>query len=603
MQGFAPSAASSFVMSLGIGEKPMRFLHDAERMGLQPVFQPVVALASAAVTGHELLTQPFGRADRQAAAMFTAAAGAGASVALAIRCIEIGIDGFRRAQGRSRLFVKLPPAGAVMLAGTLDGFVDWLREGGLPADRVVIELMEYEAADAASDVESAVVRLRNRGFGIALNSLGAGIGTTRLWLDLQPEYVKLDGYFTQGICRDSRRVRFVESMLRVAGQLGTTLIAHALETEADLRVVRDLGVPLAQGFVIARPAPDVRAQLDDEARARVCAGGLAVLPERANARANAGTAERLLARVPPVSVHTRVGEILERFESRPRMQALAVVADDRPVGTISREAVLGGAARMLDADAFRQRTAAEVMRPDPVTIDRHMTIPEIGALIADPDGGGDPLIVVEAGRYVGLAHTGDLVREMTQLHSDAARYANPLTGLPGEVPVARHAGRLLAARAPFAACWCGLVAFRGYNERYGYDRGDQMIKLVARVLSAAAQEDADFVAHLGGDRFVLLLQGDGAQTRVREALSLFAANVEGLFDREDLARGRIELRGRRGEVRTSPLTTLAIGMVEVPAGADAGYVQIAAAAAQARAEAVKAGGSALFVERRRLFDR
>ena len=276
--------AASFVRSLPIGDRALHFLREVEQGGLRPVFQPVVALGSGDITGHELLTQRAGGPGLHAAAMFVAAAGVGAGAPLAIRCIEMGIDRYRAATGNARLFVKLPPSGAVLLAASLDGFVDWLRERATAADRVVIELMEYEAADTSTDIETAVLKLRKRGFGIALNSLGAGIGTTRLWLDLQPDYVKLDGYFTQGICRDSRRLRFVESMLRVGEQLGTTLIAHALETEADLRVVRDLGVPLAQGYVIAMPDAEIAEcarRRRSSARARRTGRGAARAGDRA----------------------------------------------------------------------------------------------------------------------------------------------------------------------------------------------------------------------------------------------------------------------------------------------------------------------------------
>ena len=211
-------------------------------------------------------------------------------------------------------------------------------------------------------------------------------------------------------------------------------------------------------------------------------------------------------------------------------------------------------------------------------------------------------VVVDGERYAGLARMSDLVREIAHMQADAARYANPLTLLPGEVPTANHAGRLLAAAVPFTACWCDLTGFREYNLQYGYDRGDQLIKLVARVLGAVARQDADFLGHAGGDRFMLLLQTDEWEARVREALELFAANAPGLFADADLARNAFCARDRRGAMHEVPLTALSIGVVPVAAGVKSSYIEVATAAAAARREAKKAGGNAMFVERRRLFE-
>ncbi len=587
-----------------LGDRVLRFLREAEHAGLRPMFQPVVALSDGAIAAHELLTHRAAEGEGRTAALFVAAAGVGAAAVLALRCIEIGIERYRAAGGSGRLFVKLPPAGAVMLAATLDPFLLWLHRRGLSADRVVIELMEYEASDASTDVESAVIQLRAHGFGIALNSLGAGIGTTRLWLDLQPDFVKLDGYFTQGICRDTRRLRFVESMLRVGEQLGTAVVAHGLETDADVRVVRDVGIPLAQGYALAMPAPEVVGKLAPEVAAQLVARTVAVLPERTMGRVHEATADRLVLPVEPVPPNTTHAALLARFHAEPALHAIAVVDEGRPVGLVSRREVMAAFGPPGSREQAGSRPCAELMQREPLVVDRHVSVQEIGELLGDAAAArlDDGFIVVDGGRYVGLGRGQDLIREITRLQAHAARYANPLTLLPGNVPIANHAERLLRAGVPFAACRFDLNHFKDYNERYGYERGDQMIKLTGRVLDMVAQRDQDFLGHVGGDDFVMLMQSGDWERRLREALDLFRANATALFTDADLARGAFLAEDRRGNVREVPLTSLAVGVVSVPAGTGLSHVEVAAAAVEAKRQAKKIGGNALFVERRRLVE-
>ena len=71
-----------------------------------------------------------------------------------------------------------------------------------------------------------------------------------------------------------------------------------------------------------------------------------------------------------------------------------------------------------------------------------------------------------------------LVRRVTELRIDAARYANPLTQLPGNIPITEHVRRLVETGQGFVACYCDLNHFKPYNDQYGYFLGDRMIQLV-----------------------------------------------------------------------------------------------------------------------------
>jgi len=157
-----------------------------------------------------------------------------------------------------------------------------------------------------------------------------------------------------------------------------------------------------------------------------------------------------------------------------------------------------------------------------------------------------------------------------------------LTFLPGNVPISEHIDRLLAAGATFTACYCDLNHFKPYNDQYGYWRGDEMIRLVAGVISNHCDPRRDFVGHVGGDDFVVLFQSDDWQMRCRQIVQIFNQQALTKFDTEALERGGIEAEDRHGNPSFFPLTTLTIGAVRIEPGVYQRAEDVALAAALAK---------------------
>lgn len=103
-----------------------------------------------------------------------------------------------------------------------------------------------------------------------------------------------------------------------------------------------------------------------------------------------------------------------------------------------------------------------------------------------------PEALFRTAERLGMMVDLDLVCAETALDNFAARHANPLTGLPGHVPIQRHIERLLAAGAPFVAVYADPNAFKPYNAVYGFRRGDDMIALLGGILVEVAQAEREF---------------------------------------------------------------------------------------------------------------
>ena len=143
------------------------------------------------------------------------------------------------------------------------------------------------------------------------------------------------------------------------------------------------------------------------------------------------------------------------------------------------------------------------------------------------------------------------------------RAQSPLTGLPGNVRIADEIESRCVSQEQFAILYADLDHFKAYNDHYGFMRGDQVIQFTARLLQDVALEAAGpgtFVGHVGGDDFVIVCEATQAPLVAERVIERFDAEVRGLYDAEDEARGFIEVVNRRGEAQEFPIITVSIGV-------------------------------------------
>lgn len=149
-------------------------------------------------------------------------------------------------------------------------------------------------------------------------------------------------------------------------------------------------------------------------------------------------------------------------------------------------------------------------------------------------------------------------------HARAQREANPLTGLPGNLAIARESARRIESDESFAMMYIDIDRFKSFNDYYGYARGDRAITFLARVLcdsARAAGDSGTFVGHVGGDDFVVITSSACAEALACAIVRDFDAGVPGLHDSADAARGCLEIRSRSGVTEQVPLVTLTVALI------------------------------------------
>jgi diguanylate cyclase (GGDEF)-like protein len=177
------------------------------------------------------------------------------------------------------------------------------------------------------------------------------------------------------------------------------------------------------------------------------------------------------------------------------------------------------------------------------------------------------------------------------------RDLSPLTGLPGNSEIVRQVEQLIADRCDFALAYADLDEFKGYNDRYGFVRGDAAIRATAEVLMDAITRfpgDVCFLGHIGGDDFALIVEPSVSEELCRIAIKGFDAMAPSLYDADDAEHGYIEVEDRRSLRHRVGIMTISIGVattavrpIQSPSEASAIATEMKLAAKQERRSAYR----------------
>lgn len=297
------------------------------------------------------------------------------------------------------------------------------------------------------------------------------------------------------------------------------------------------------------------------------------------------------------------GDAVEAFRTHPQLHSLPVVSRDRyPLGLLHRYTLLSRFATPYGHSLYAERPAESLIAPDSIIVASDLALESLSERITEQPGARadeDFIVVDEAGRYLGVGTVLDLLRRITELRLQSAQHANPLTGLPGNVPFSRRVEELLQARRPFAAIYCDIDDFKAYNDRYGYAAGDEIIQLLATLLCDTYDAADDFVSHIGGDDFGVVTERGDWHERGSELLARFDAAVPEHYAPDDRAERGIHTVDRAGNAVFRPFAAVSMAAVHVLPGQFDSRHAVAARLAEIKSAAKGLRGSVLLPERRR----
>ncbi|MCW0920643.1 bifunctional diguanylate cyclase/phosphodiesterase [Pseudomonas glycinis] len=548
--------------------------------GLHSLFQPIICLSERRILGYEALTRgPSNSPLHSPIALFAVARQAGRLSELEIACRQSACRRFNEQQLPGKLFLNVSPESLLEAAHQPGRTLQLLQDLGIAPSQVVIELTEQTPIDDFQLLQTALHHYRAMGFSIALDDLGAGYSSLRLWSELRPDYVKIDRHFIDGIHQDALKREFVGSILQIAKASRAQVIAEGIELPEELAVLTEMGVDLVQGYLLGRPqehpSRDARAMMPKHDSSAV-----ALNDEGSDLSA-------LLNDQPAVQRDTPTATVLEAFRRQANLNSLAVLDEQgQPCGIVHRHSLSDALLKPFATDLFARKPISRLMNDDFLAVEISQSLQQVSRLITSRARQRieEDFIITLNGSYLGLGRVIDVLKLITELKIQQARYANPLTLLPGNVPIQQCLTRLLQQARESIICYVDIDSFKPFNDIYGYGRGDEVLLCLAQCLNERIDPTRDFVGHIGGDDFLLVLGPEDWRKRLNQLLDDFQSQCRRFYRPEHLEAGCFIAPNRQGVRQEFALLSLSIGVVhlrpEACAALDAS--QLAEMASQAK---------------------
>ncbi|MGZ4969479.1 MAG: EAL domain-containing protein [Methylobacter sp.] len=558
---------------------------------LTPHFQPIVSLYKKEIIGYEALIRgPSDSPLHSPFNLFDTAERFDLSTKLEYICREVTIKRYANLDIKEKLFINVSPSVLLQPDFKKGETLKLLDQFGVDPRSVVIELTEHQPTDDFQLMREAIIHYRRMGFEIAIDDLGAGYSGLRLWSELQPEYVKIDMHFIQGIHSDPIKFNFVRSIQNIASSLNCNVIAEGIETEDEFKVVEQLGITHAQGYYFARPTVIPLEQIDKS---------LFITSPKSD-QSNATKAVHIARFITPVSAETAIGEVMSLFHSNSDLTILPLVDNNVASGIIFRDHFLFKLfSSRYGIELYGKKPIKTFIEKSPLSFDQNTALESVSKQLTSAMRNDQAFIITHNGKYTGIGTILKLLEEITRQQIHNAKHSNPLTLLPGSVPLNDQIDQLLAANVPFSFGYFDLDHFKPFNDVYGYSAGDDIIKAVANTLTQNIPADSGLVGHIGGDDFIVIFTGNDWLRICENILSDFNKAIPNYYKDEDITAGGIRAENRAGEKCFFPLISLSVGLVDSASTSQCqSHVDIADLAAEAKKQAKKIEGNSFYIYHR-----
>ena len=564
---------------------------------LQTVFQPIVNLEDKKICAVEALIRgPFESALHRSLNLFSVAEEFDVLYELDNFARLNSLQAFTaqvKDESDLHLFLNIS-VNAVMNENHQKGVtLDALEKLGISPERVVIEITELQPIEDHDSFMNAIAYYRSIGFKVALDDLGSGYNGLKIWSEMHPDFVKIDRHFVSDIHLHADKKAFLKSMLSLANSMGTLVIAEGVETEQELKVLIDLGINYVQGYLFKKPELEITRELHYNFSYQV------------NPESQLG--EDKVADIafehPYVSPESLVSEVSEKFLSLPNINYFPVLKAGKIQGMVWRRDLMDVLARKFGQELHSRKKIKTLMDSTPYIADARTSLEDLSRLITDSNefDSKDAFIIERDGNYLGCGDFKNLLRRMTDLKIEMAQQANPLSGLPGNLPVQKKLNELLQGSQPFMVIYIDVDNFKAFNDNYSFDDGDKIINKIADILTGVVPDEQvlhgdSFIGHIGGDDFVVLSQHVEQHLFWSQAiLEKFKAETREYYSEADQDRGGIEALDRQGNPQFFPLMSLSLGILLVEPGRFDHRQQLSSYATKAKKGAKKLGGNTYYI--------
>lgn len=392
---------------------------------LTPVYQPIIDMSRTGIFGYEALIRgPQGSRFESPLQLFKTATDLNLDKEFEIQCRKLVIRRFAELELDHLLFINISPA-LLLAKGFQKGkTMEYLQEYAIDPSRIVIEVTEHLKIHEFEVLNNALDYYRNLGFKVALDDLGSGYSSLRLWTEVLPDFIKIDKHFIRNIHSNKIKQSFIRGLLEISTGSNCKIIAEGIETREEFEFLYNAGINYLQGYYFAMPDQLPPAVINPD-----------LLQIHTTRRHNAGFTQDNLQNITkclaPISATATVREVLDKLQRNPELNLLPVVQEEMAVGLVERFVFLNNLMQSVyGIDLYGKMNIIDYVGTDPVLLDISCTLEEASQSVTSLGTSVQAFIVTQNNRYYGVSTVLDLLHKITEQKICSARHANPLTLLP-----------------------------------------------------------------------------------------------------------------------------------------------------------------------------
>jgi diguanylate cyclase (GGDEF)-like protein len=311
--------------------------------------------------------------------------------------------------------------------------------------------------------------------------------------------------------------------------------------------------------------------------------------------------------VSPANPGDNLAAVLKRFQTDPALLVLPVVDNGRAVGVINRSTFLEEHIIGMNGFAFHinhSKKMRDLMTPIKLEFEANVNIRDAAQAIQSQelDVRVDNICVTRSGIYHGIVDFNRFINAITEINLTLAKGANPLTGMPGNESIQREINQRLITEAGFDIAYVDIDNFKPFNDYYGFQRGDVVIKAIGEIISDVLRSFGEgldcFCGHIGGDDFIIITGAHHAEYLSLQVIKTLEEHLPVFHGEKDFTAGCYSAVNRKGEQETFSLLSLSIGIVNTRLTPVTSYAQLASISTEVKKAAKKLPGSSVVINRR-----
>lgn len=431
----------------------------------------------------------------------------------------------------------------------------FLREFRISPHNIIFEVTEQSMINDMEGFQSILSQYKSDNFRLAIDDAGMEYAGLNAITDFNPNYIKIDMKLIRNINEHSLQGAIVKGMVEFSKAANVSLIAEGVETYEELETITRMGVQYAQGYYIQKPHHkiqpieaklvqdilDIRTMLIQEERNRVQFTPIEQLSLPAQT-------------VPSDMLTIDAYEIMNRGVD---CYGLTILEDGKPIGIVTKKSMALTLSGRYGFTLYQNKPISKIMDHEFLTVDYRMPISIVADLAMDrpQDKLYDFVVVTKDDQYHGSVTIKRMLRKVTELEVSSAKQQNPLTGLPGNIAIEHRLNQILKEKLDFSAVYLDIDNFKPYNDVYGFETGDLIIKLLAKLIEDFVPSE-QFIGHIGGDDFIVLFDYHIHPQKFDHLVETFEKEVLKFYSPEDRQRGYISAQTRNGEVEQFPLISV-----------------------------------------------